>query len=78
MKQCHAFLHSWQDTELVPSKDFWTPHASKQLKIISWFYTNDISVLSKFTMPTLFSKEHVTSRSHPAGTEEDAPVRGAR
>ena len=50
-EQCHRFLHSWQDTELVPCTDFmkmnrnlWTPHTSKQLEIMSWFHTNDISV----------------------------------
>ena len=41
MEQCHRFLHSWQDTEPVPRTNFlkmnlWTPHASKQLEIISW------------------------------------------
>ena len=34
MKQCHRFLHSWQDTELVPCTHFlrmkpWTPHDLK-------------------------------------------------
>ena len=51
MEQCHRFLHSWQDTELVPCTDFLKmkyldTHASKQLEIISWFHTNDISVHS--------------------------------
>ena len=78
MEQCHRFLHSWQDTEPVAPLhrrwNLWTPdhwHASKQLEIISWFHTNDISVHSsdpKFThyqMSILFSKEHVIFRSHP-------------
>ena len=77
MEQCHSFLHSWQNTESVPCTDFlkrksiWTPHASKQLQIMSWFHTNDISVRSsdpKFTHlrdANTVSNEHVISRSHP-------------
>ena len=56
---------------LLEDKILCTPHTSRQLEIISWFHTNDISLHSsdpKFThLPdaTLFSKEHVISGSHP-------------
>ena len=80
MERCHRFLHSWQHTEPVWSLaqtfwrwNSWTPHVSKHLEIkISWFHTSDISVHSSdqklaytYQIPTLFSKEHVASRSHP-------------
>ena len=78
MEQCHRFLHSWQNTcRTGPLEDevlAWTPHASKQLEIISLFHINDISVHSfdpKFThlatryQHALFSEEHVISGSHP-------------
>ena len=48
MEQCHIFLHSWQDKELVPCTDFLkmksmdTPHALKQLEIANK-PMNDIS-----------------------------------
>ena len=71
MKQCHRF--NLQNTKLVPCTEFlrmnlnpWTPHASKQLKVVSWFHTSDGSVYSpdpRFTHlsdANVFFKEHVS------------------
>ena len=78
MKQCHGFLHSWQDTQLVPCTDFlkmksldttcfntaWDNKlVSHQWYFSSYIYQTQSSVT--YQMPTLCSNEHVISRSHP-------------
>ena len=61
----HRFLHSWQDTELIPR----TPsHRLLEDEIFGHHMLQTRhSSDQKFThqMPTLFSKEHVISGSHP-------------
>ena len=69
----HIFIDSYLASYLASPLhrlNLWTPHASKQLEIIIWFHTNDISVHSSqnsltYQMLTMFSKEHVISESHP-------------
>ena len=77
MKLCHRFLHSWQNTELVPCTKMksldTTCFKTACNGIISWFgfapmifhCIHQTRSLLTYQMPTLFSKEHVKSRLHP-------------
>ena len=39
-------IQNWSNTQNSWKWNLWTPHASKQLKVVSWFHTNDGSVHS--------------------------------
>ena len=72
--ECHRFLYSWQNTELVPCtkmksldttcfKTAW----DNKLVLYQWYFQSIHQTQSSLTyqMPTLLSKEHVISGSHP-------------
>ena len=70
MEQCLRILHSWWDTKLVPAWrwNLWTPHALKQqagFTNVIFQYIHQTQSSLTYQMPTLFSKEHVISWSHP-------------
>ena len=78
LERCHRFLYSWQDTEPVPCIDFLKVKSLDTTcfktawdnKLVShpWYFSAFIrpKVHSRsYQMPTLFSKEHVISGSHP-------------
>ena len=67
IKQCHRFIRIQNQSHAQTSREWnlWTPHASKQLEVVTGFTPVVIQCIHQtqgsltYQMPVSFSKEHV-------------------